>query len=890
MGIPFNISAYSVGALLPLGDIVFKSVSAVSTTFAITYNGVDDPIWDDGTDTYQPIKVGDISTVTFANWDDGTEKIVTVNVDDNNSIYELSNTEFINKGLTYINLSACTSYMGDIILTDNINLTTFISPSTSIRMARNLLYINNCNLTGHLDLSPIYGLYRARIILSDNPNLTSITWMQNFDRIDAIYIENISLTELDFSDFQIEVSTATRQVKVDIPSLITFIPPSTQAEISLHVIWFNNMISLVGVLDLSSFYNTGSLQLINSTSNIGVSLIKLPSILSSDIVLIKWTNAIFDLNTTFSPRQIWMSELSAVTSLNFISLNPNTVRVSSTNKITDNPSLTGVLDITYFVGTAALNIYGCPNLTSILLANITIPAGISVGAPINIQGMLFGTYIDTTVLEIYWDADNKYFNISNNNFSTADVNHMLVDLAAHVVNESNGGDYTGRYITINGNNSCIDQTSGGYNGIEAMNTLVSKGFVMNVNVCAEALVFKSTNDVSSNFAITYSGTGTPSWTDGIDVYAGTDVTFVNWDDTTEKTVTVTVDENDKLTQIDYGKFVNINLTYISFAALSALTYRVWLDDNPNLTTFIAPPSTNTLDRLYIDNTGISGTFDLSIYPLLAYLTTSNTGITDFIYPAVPSTGAHRYTILTPNANFTGPWRGDLMYSNRSGGTGTTSLPINVSSIVFSPVLATTPWGIGVSGVQLAVPLDMTMFEEGVSGSWQGSLFTELNFYTGTTPTAIVYGRGFNSSLYFNSMPNVQTIDISNGTLVTGKCKHYNNVSLTSIIYPNITLPLPNTLNYIQPYNNPLLGYCNIADMANVTNRDSMLIYVQDNNMTSAEVNQTLVELDNDALGTYTGRTINIGGTNAAPDSSSGGYDGSAAVTSLVTKGFTVTHS
>jgi hypothetical protein len=64
-------------------------------------------------------------------------------------------------------------------------------------------------------------------------------------------------------------------------------------------------------------------------------------------------------------------------------------------------------------------------------------------------------------------------------------------------------------------------------------------------------------------------------------------------------------------------------------------------------------------------------------------------------------------------------------------------------------------------------------------------------------------------------------------------------------------------------------------------------------MAVADVNHILVDLyslvsGEPGGGSYTGRVINIGGTNADPDSSSGGYNGTAAKTSLEGKGITVT--
>lgn len=61
-------------------------------------------------------------------------------------------------------------------------------------------------------------------------------------------------------------------------------------------------------------------------------------------------------------------------------------------------------------------------------------------------------------------------------------------------------------------------------------------------------------------------------------------------------------------------------------------------------------------------------------------------------------------------------------------------------------------------------------------------------------------------------------------------------------------------------------------------------------MTAAEVNKILVDIDTISDSVSTGRTLQIHGTNAAPDSTSGGYDGITAKNNLITKGWTVTTS
>ena len=61
------------------------------------------------------------------------------------------------------------------------------------------------------------------------------------------------------------------------------------------------------------------------------------------------------------------------------------------------------------------------------------------------------------------------------------------------------------------------------------------------------------------------------------------------------------------------------------------------------------------------------------------------------------------------------------------------------------------------------------------------------------------------------------------------------------------------------------------------------IELQNNNMSAADVNHILVDFATIATNNHprwSEITLNIGGTNAAPDSSSGGYDGLAAITTL----------
>ena len=63
--------------------------------------------------------------------------------------------------------------------------------------------------------------------------------------------------------------------------------------------------------------------------------------------------------------------------------------------------------------------------------------------------------------------------------------------------------------------------------------------------------------------------------------------------------------------------------------------------------------------------------------------------------------------------------------------------------------------------------------------------------------------------------------------------------------------------------------------------------MRDNNWSAAIVNQVLHELNIGTTSGFTGRSISIGGTNADPDATSGGYDGLTAKANLEAKGIIV---
>lgn len=87
--------------------------------------------------------------------------------------------------------------------------------------------------------------------------------------------------------------------------------------------------------------------------------------------------------------------------------------------------------------------------------------------------------------------------------------------------------------------------------------------------------------------------------------------------------------------------------------------------------------------------------------------------------------------------------------------------------------------------------------------------------------------------------------------------------------------------------NTSLGYFDTTKF-NSTAVASLDWQLQNNGWDTATVNHILVDIDSISGSGFTGRIINIGGSNADPDGTSGGYDGTTARNQLITDGFTVT--
>ena len=214
------------------------------------------------------------------------------------------------------------------------------------------------------------------------------------------------------------------------------------------------------------------------------------------------------------------------------------------------------------------------------------------------------------------------------------------------------------------------------------------------------------------------------------------------------------------------------------------------------------------------------------------------------------------------------------------GTGTAPTSVSLPASAFSSGGFTNSFRIENTAV---TTLDLTHLKgSSASGVFLG-FSDNANLVSITWPTS--YGTGtFDSVSCFNSPNFTGTWDFSwFGGFDNGLTMTLSSGQATAVILPSSS----STIRYIY-CDNTDISTINFTVAPNATEQNDFELRAFNNNMTAAEVNQILVDLDTNSTNAFTNRIISIAGTNAAPDTTSGGLNGSAAKTNLVGKGFTVT--
>lgn len=202
----------------------------------------------------------------------------------------------------------------------------------------------------------------------------------------------------------------------------------------------------------------------------------------------------------------------------------------------------------------------------------------------------------------------------------------------------------------------------------------------------------------------------------------------------------------------------------------------------------------------------------------------------------------------------------------------------VESLIF-PNSVHSAWGMycGISGLHALISLTIPAWDT-TSGSW-------LYIYECDSLASITFEENVINAIGIGYCPLLTTVDLSDIELGGSNpmIDLNNNESLTTVILPPANIPIKTlTLD-----DNGSLGYINLSSRTELLKITSGNYDFSGNNLTAAEVNHYLVDLDSIATSGYSYRRIDIAGNNAPPDNSSGGYDGLAAKASLQGKGFTV---
>ena len=300
-------------------------------------------------------------------------------------------------------------------------------------------------------------------------------------------------------------------------------------------------------------------------------------------------------------------------------------------------------------------------------------------------------------------------------------------------------------------------------------------------------------------------------------------------------------------------FCNLTGT-LDLSPLSGLGNDLQLSYNPNLNNVINPPSSRDFSQYDISNCDLQGTLDLR--PLSGtqqgVYFDSNSGLTNILHSTASNsigTYSAKFCDLTGNL--------DLSPFTNIGGRYLLSNNPNLTGVTFS--YSTNNIGpIWIHNCKLTGTLDL-------------SPLSKLGGVSATSVSEILL---------------------------------YNNLNLTNIIFPISTQFFRNNFNSTQ-FRAFSLQSCNLdyidftklsgATLVSGVTQGRATIELQNNGMISADVNHILVDFSGNATFNPTGWSnvnLNISGTNGAPNTSSGGYNGIAARNFLTGSPYnwTITHS
>lgn len=271
----------------------------------------------------------------------------------------------------------------------------------------------------------------------------------------------------------------------------------------------------------------------------------------------------------------------------------------------------------------------------------------------------------------------------------------------------------------------------------------------------------------------------------------------------------------------------------------------FISQNPNLTGLTLPPSnTNVINSFLIDQCNIYGRVDLSGYTNLggSINLSNNINITGVTFPN-SSLGISSFQI--GNNNFTH----DLVISGLTGMGGIIQFTNVKSSNIIFPNSSNNITLFVMNSCKSLSSLDLTSLS-GLGGT------VSLQANTGVTSYTLAKNSRPITNLTISQSPLVTSLDLSPLSGVIGNISISYNTSLTNLILPSV-------------FGGPVT-----------------FLYVAGCSLPASGINYVLYTADN--AGWTNGTLYADGGTNSAPDGSSGGYNGTASTLSLISKGWSIT--
>lgn len=387
-------------------------------------------------------------------------------------------------------------------------------------------------------------------------------------------------------------------------------------------------------------------------------------------------------------------------------------------------------------------------------------------------------------------------------------------------------------------------------------------------IVTDVVAWTFDTDNPSSFALTQSfNTITPvgiDWGDGsalevTEALSGANLFTHAYGSSASKTVNIYCDATE-ITSVSASNQQLLSVDTTNLTQLGELIMSI----NFNLTSLTLPVgNTATWSQLNVNQIGLVGTFDMSGLSDMPtnFQIWNSTAVTQVITPSSGSCTVFRVegcalsgTLDVSNIDISGQFRA----SSNSSLTGIT-------------------FGTSTGNTSL-----FQVFNSGLTGTLDVSMFTfsSVAQFSNCSLSGITFSSSNSAStLQFNGN-NITSIDVSSFTSVVDLRGHLNS-SLSSL-----TLPASSGSITRLRFDNCDLPY---IDTSSLTYATSAKVELNGNSMTAAEVNCILEDLNATLPGSGTG-SVNISGSNAAPDGSSGGCDGTTAATGISAKGYTVTTS